>query len=63
MAGLPEVDFQTRAAYVGPRNEVEACLCDIWSDLLSVSKVSIFDDFFKLGGNSIHAVRMAAKIR
>ncbi|TMO61215.1 phosphopantetheine-binding protein, partial [Pseudoalteromonas aurantia] len=63
LAGLPEVDFQTRAAYVGPRNEVEACLCDIWSDLLSVSKVSIFDDFFKLGGNSIHAVRMAAKIR
>ncbi|BBN83065.1 hypothetical protein PA25_30500 [Pseudoalteromonas sp. A25] len=63
LAALPEVDLQARAEYVEPRNEIEATLCDIWSALLNVEQVSVYDDFFKLGGNSIHAVRMAAKVR
>lgn len=49
-------------AYVAPRNETEARIAEIWSDLLEVDNVGIEDDFFELGGDSLHAMRMAMSV-
>ncbi|MBS0359597.1 MAG: amino acid adenylation domain-containing protein, partial [Proteobacteria bacterium] len=59
---LPKVQIQQNQ-YVQPRNEVESKICKIWEKILEVEPIGITDDFFKLGGNSIHAIRAMHKMR
>jgi amino acid adenylation domain-containing protein len=47
---------------VGPRNRLEADLAAIWEEVVGVQPIGITDDFFDLGGHSLMAVRVAAKI-
>ncbi|HYC30039.1 MAG TPA: amino acid adenylation domain-containing protein, partial [Chitinophagaceae bacterium] len=49
--------------YVPPRNSVEQALAGIWSQLLQVKRVGIYDDFFELGGHSLLATRVISAIR
>ncbi|MEJ6022289.1 type I polyketide synthase [Ramlibacter sp. PS4R-6] len=44
-------------------NPVEALLADVWRELLGVDDVAPDDDFFALGGHSLAAVRLFARIR
>lgn len=48
----------------GPRNELEAQICSIWSEILDLAEdqIGIHDDFFQLGGNSILSVRLTSKL-
>jgi amino acid adenylation domain-containing protein len=48
---------------VAPRTELEAKLAEIWADVLGVERVGVEDDFFDLGGQSLVATRLAARIR
>lgn len=48
--------------YVAPRNDAEARLAEIWQKLLRIEKVGVFDNFFKLGGNSLVAIRLIVQI-
>ncbi len=60
---LPEPDFKgDEANYVAPRNETEELLCHMWSEELGIEKVGITDDFFRLGGNSILAIKLSHKM-
>jgi amino acid adenylation domain-containing protein/non-ribosomal peptide synthase protein (TIGR01720 family) len=47
--------------YSGPVTEVEKRLCRIWEQVLGLDRVDIHDNFFDLGGDSILAIRMAAR--
>ncbi|MEU4221985.1 condensation domain-containing protein, partial [Actinoplanes sp. NPDC026623] len=51
-----------RSAYVAPRTDLERRLAVIWARALGVDRVGVHDDFFALGGNSLRAVRTAARI-
>ena len=58
---LPEPEFSTGSdSYVAPRSELEIKICHIWAEVLGLStdKVGINDDFFRLGGNSILAIKL-----
>jgi amino acid adenylation domain-containing protein len=59
---LPE---PTRAtdAYVAPRTQGEAVLAQVWADVLGLERVGVDDNFFALGGDSIHFVTVLAKAR
>ncbi len=46
-----------------PRTAVESQLVAIWSDVLGMDEVGIYDDFFDLGGHSLLAARLADRIR
>jgi amino acid adenylation domain-containing protein len=46
-----------------PRDEKERLLADIWSAVLRVEPIGIFDDFFELGGDSILSIRIVARAR
>nr|WP_160167946.1 non-ribosomal peptide synthetase [Caballeronia insecticola] len=46
-----------------PRAGVESDIAAIWCALLKLEQVSREDDFFRLGGNSILAMRMHARVR
>ena len=59
---LPEPDGQAEAEYVAPRNETEAILARIWSEILIRDRVGIDDNFFELGGHSLNATVMVSRI-
>lgn len=48
--------------FVAPGNEVEAALADIWKGVLGIAQVSIHDNFFRIGGDSILAIRLVSRI-
>ena len=52
-----------RAAYVAPRNDLEAKLVDIWQRILGISSIGVYDNFFELGGHSLLVTRVVAAIR
>ncbi len=48
---------------VAPRNEVEESLAEIWVEVLNVEQVSIYENFFDLGGDSILSLQIIARAR
>ncbi|MFS4449721.1 phosphopantetheine-binding protein, partial [Maribacter sp. 2307UL18-2] len=61
---LPDPELTTSDDYVGPTNEIEKQLIDVWSDVLKIDAkaISINANFFKLGGDSIKAAKLISKI-
>jgi len=58
-------DFQLadqEQPFVLARDETEQAISQIWCHILGLEQVSIVDDFFALGGNSIQAVAIARAI-
>lgn len=49
--------------FTQPRTDIEKTLCGIWEELLGVRPISVTDDFFELGGDSIKVLRMLNRIR
>ncbi|WP_066383169.1 non-ribosomal peptide synthetase [Anabaena sp. CA = ATCC 33047] len=49
--------------YAKPRNTIEENLVRIWSQILNVEKVGIYDNFFNLGGHSLLATQVMSRIR
>lgn len=45
-----------------PRNEVEEALAQIWQDIFNIDEIGIHDNFFKLGGKSLLAVKLFVAI-
>jgi acyl transferase domain-containing protein/thioesterase domain-containing protein len=50
-------------ASAGELNRVEQAIAQVWSELLGVEEIAAQDDFFALGGHSLAAVRLFARIR
>jgi len=48
--------------YVQPRTLVERELANIWADVLALAQVGVDDNFFDLGGHSLAASRVIAKV-
>uniref|UniRef100_UPI002FDC3D52 phosphopantetheine-binding protein n=1 Tax=Streptomyces sp. IBSBF 3136 TaxID=2903524 RepID=UPI002FDC3D52 len=46
-----------------PRTPFEEEVARIWAEVLEVDAVGIHDNFFDLGGQSLTAVRLAARLR
>jgi len=49
--------------YVAPRDDIERTLIGFWQELLGVDRIGALDNFFDLGGHSLVAVRLFAKIK
>ena len=47
--------------YRAPENARQEILCDIFAEILEVPRIGIDDDFFALGGQSIHGVFIATR--
>jgi thioesterase domain-containing protein len=62
---LPAPEFiadDSAKPYKAPRSNVEHELVQIWEQLLPGKKISIYDDFFEIGGHSLLAVQMLAEV-
>jgi mycobactin phenyloxazoline synthetase len=60
---LVEHSGDASAHYEGPRTLLERALCDIVASTLGRDAVGVHDDFFALGGDSVHATQTGARIR
>nr|WP_309245933.1 non-ribosomal peptide synthase/polyketide synthase [Bacillus glycinifermentans] len=62
---LPEPDktAASETEYEAPRNETEEKLAAMWREILGVKKIGINDRFFEMGGHSLKAAAMTAKIQ
>ncbi len=52
-----------RAVHQPPRTAAEEMLAAIWCEVLRVSSVGAFDDFFAIGGHSLLATQVVARVR
>lgn len=62
---LPAPDHSAVAAaeqWVAPESLFEKRLAQIWSEILNVEQIGIYDNFFSLGGHSIMAIRVINRI-
>lgn len=50
-------------AKVAPRDDIQRQLVEIWKDVLSQEEIGITDDFFALGGHSLHIARLTGRMR
>jgi amino acid adenylation domain-containing protein len=62
LPGPDTARFENGSGYVGPRNEIEEILAEIWVSVLSVDQVGVHNDFFDLGGHSLNATQVIARI-
>lgn len=48
--------------YLAPRTPTEAHLAGIWAEVLGIDAIGVHDNFLDLGGNSILAARIVARV-
>ncbi|NDD30908.1 MAG: amino acid adenylation domain-containing protein, partial [Proteobacteria bacterium] len=59
----PSADEARNDGHENPRTPIERALALIWCEALEVERVGRHDDFFTLGGHSLMAARILARIR
>lgn len=49
--------------YVAPDGDLELALAEVWQDMLGMSSVGVHDNLFELGGDSLLAIQLLARVR
>ncbi|NTS77173.1 non-ribosomal peptide synthase/polyketide synthase [Catenovulum sp. SM1970] len=62
-AALPKVNKKITTSYQAPQSSTEKQLCSIWQSLLAIEPISVNDNFFRIGGDSIIAIQLTSKLR
>jgi len=59
---LPVSKCSCEIPYLAPITDLELKICNIWREVLKLDKVGVTDDFFRIGGNSISAIKLIHKM-
>lgn len=57
-----EVNDDTNKNIILPRDDIEKKIVDIWSEILEMNSISIYDDFFEIGGDSLTLIRVYSAV-
>ncbi len=60
---LPIPEAREGTAAETPRSPVEELVAGLWAETLGLSRIGPHDDFFELGGYSLLAIRLLARLR
>jgi amino acid adenylation domain-containing protein len=60
---LPAPEVHREQDYIAPRNPTEGLVAQIWMEVLDLPRVSIHENFFKLGGHSLLVMRVLSRLR
>lgn len=55
---LPTAKENKVKSYIAPKNETEEKLASLWEDFFGMEQISIDDNFFEIGGNSMKAFQL-----
>ncbi|MCP4148358.1 MAG: amino acid adenylation domain-containing protein, partial [bacterium] len=58
----PGKNERTLNKYQAPTDETEEKLVEMWQEVLGMKKIGITDNFFEIGGHSLKAINLIAKI-
>lgn len=59
---VPINNKSSKTEYFAPSTDVQQLLAELWSTVLQIERVGIYDHFFELGGNSIKAIQVASRL-
>ncbi|HEX7028153.1 MAG TPA: amino acid adenylation domain-containing protein, partial [Gammaproteobacteria bacterium] len=61
----PEAQALSRREYKAPETATERLLVEVWSEVLKLpaEQIGVHDNFFQLGGHSLSATRVVARLR
>ncbi len=65
-AALPTPDWshtELSKDETAPSSAAEKAICEIWTEALGLENVGVHTDFFEVGGNSMHAIQLALRLR
>ncbi len=54
--------LETDTPFVEPNGGIEILLANIWQEVLRINRVSVYDNFIALGGHSLAAIRITARV-
>ncbi|MFN6470955.1 MAG: beta-ketoacyl synthase N-terminal-like domain-containing protein [Nostoc sp. SerVER01] len=54
---------QLSNSYLAPTNELEKQITEIWQEVLGITEVGIYDNFYELGGDSLIATQLVSRLR
>jgi acyl transferase domain-containing protein/acyl carrier protein len=50
-------------SYIAPTNELEKQITEIWQEVLGITEIGIYDNFYELGGDSLIATQLVSRLR
>ncbi|KAA8785040.1 amino acid adenylation domain-containing protein [Paenibacillus sp. 4624] len=59
---MPDEIYVTESKYEEPRDDLQQQILSCWEEILQVEKISIHDDFFEIGGNSINVMLLTERL-
>ena len=62
-AAAPEAAAALGPEEAGPADEVEGAIAGIWRELFGLARIGVHDSFFALGGDSLLATQIVARVR
>ncbi|MRH99216.1 amino acid adenylation domain-containing protein [Kriegella sp. EG-1] len=62
LRALSDIQLESDVVYVAPTNEIEELVEGIWKEVLQMDQIGIHDNFISLGGHSLAAIRVTARI-
>ncbi|PSB55840.1 non-ribosomal peptide synthetase, partial [Chamaesiphon polymorphus] len=60
---IPDGEILRTHEYVAPRTPNEEIIANIWQELLLKEKISVNDNFFEIGGDSILSIQVVSRAR
>ena len=61
---LPEPDTvrpELKVTYAAPQSEIEKKVVELWKQVLNLETMGVNDNFFDLGGHSLHVIRLTGR--
>ncbi|MGH7796363.1 MAG: non-ribosomal peptide synthetase [Candidatus Binatia bacterium] len=63
LASLENIEMESAVLFVASRTPIEATLAKVWMQILGTERVGIHDNFLELGGHSLNAFQIIARVR
>ena len=60
---LNKIEISVPKTYSAPENRLQEILAVVFTDVLGAENISIDDDFYEMGGDSIKCIRIVSKLR
>ncbi|MFD1888503.1 non-ribosomal peptide synthetase family protein [Paenibacillus wenxiniae] len=64
LINYPNIELAEQAAgYVAPSTDIEKRIAAAWSEVLNREQIGIHDDFFSIGGDSLHVIHVLVLLK